>query len=95
MTDLELRIKSLQQHIQLLVKRSRQLEKENQQLQLEAARLREQQEKLKQDLEITGMQNAMLKAAQQHLSEPEKKEMEKKLQGFIKEIDHCIALLSR
>ncbi len=95
MTELELRIKSLQQNIQLLVKRSRQLQKENQQLQSELAQLQGQQNQLKQELELSAMQNAILKASQQQLSETEKKEMEKKLQGFIREIDHCIALLSR
>ena len=41
------------------------------------------------------MQHAMLKASQQMLSDQEKKDLEKKLQSFIEEIDLCIAMLSR
>jgi hypothetical protein len=40
------------------------------------------------------MQNAILKASQQQLDDKEKKELEKKLNLFVKEIDRCIALLT-
>jgi predicted nuclease with TOPRIM domain len=95
MSQLEAHIASLQQKVQLLIKKSQLLEKENKQLQTTLSQTKEKQQELKQELDITLMQNAIMKAAQQQLSGTEKKEMEKKLQGFMKEIDRCIAMLSR
>ena len=80
--------------MQLLVKKHQQLEKENKKLKDELMTLKEQQYGKKQEIEVLEMQNAILKASQQQLDDKEKKELEKKLHLFIKEIDRCIALLS-
>ena len=80
--------------MQLLVKKHQQLEKENKKLKDELMILKEQQYGRKQEIEVLEMQNAILKASQQQLDDKEKKELEKKLHLFIKEIDRCIALLS-
>lgn len=80
--------------MQLLVKKHQQLEKENKKLKDELITLKEQQYGRKQEIEVLEMQNAILKASQQQLDDKEKKELEKKLHLFIKEIDRCIALLS-
>lgn len=80
--------------MQLLVKKHQQLEKENKKLKDELINLKEQQYGKKQEIEVLEMQNAILKASQQQLDDKEKKELEKKLHLFIKEIDRCIALLS-
>ena len=94
MTTLDQHIQSLQQKMQLLVKKYQQLEKENTKLKEELIRLKETQSEKKQEVEVLEMQNAMLKASQQHLDVKEKKELEKKLSNYIKEIDRCIALLT-
>ena len=94
MTTLDQHIQSLQQKMQLLVKKHQQLEKENAKLKDELVRLKETQSEKKQEVEVLEMQNAMLKASQQHLDDKEKKELEKKLSLYIKEIDRCIALLT-
>jgi hypothetical protein len=56
--------------------------------------LKDKQFDKKQEVEVLEMQNAILKASQQQLDDKEKKELEKKLNLFIKEIDRCIALLT-
>lgn len=95
MTNLDQHIQSLQQKMQLLAKKQQQLEKENQQLKAELDLLKKNKFEQKQEFEILEMQNAILKASQQQLDEQEKKELEKKLTRFIKEIDRCIALLTQ
>jgi IMP dehydrogenase/GMP reductase len=80
--------------MQLLIKKHQQLEKENKKLKDELSGLKEKQFDKKQELEVLEMQNAILKASQQQLDEKEKKELEKKLNLFIKEIDRCISLLT-
>lgn len=80
--------------MQLLVKKHQQLEKENKKLKDELNGLKDKQFDKKQEVEVLEMQNAILKASQQQLDDKEKKELEKKLNLFIKEIDRCIALLT-
>lgn len=94
MTAIDQHIQSLQQKMQLLVKKHQQLEKENKKLKDELNGLKDKQFDKKQEVEVLEMQNAILKASQQHLDDREKKELEKKLNLFIKEIDRCIALLT-
>ncbi len=80
--------------MQLLVKKYQQTEKENKKLREELLQLKEKHGDRKQEMEVLEMQNAILKASQQQLDDKEKKELEKRLNGFIKEIDRCIALLT-
>lgn len=80
--------------MQVLIKKHQQLEKENKKLKDELSNLKEIQFDRKQETEVLEMQNAILKASQQQLDDKEKKELEKKLNLFIKEIDRCIALLT-
>ena len=80
--------------MQVLIKRHQQLEKENKKLKDELNGLKDKQFDKKQAVEVLEMQNAILKASQQQLDDKEKKELEKKLSLFIKEIDRCIALLT-
>ncbi len=95
MTLLDDHIQTLQQKIQLLAKKHLQLEKENHKLKEEISRLKESRSDQKQEFEILEMRNAILKASQQQLDEKEKRELEKKLTFFIKEIDRCIAMLTQ
>ncbi|MFN5334757.1 MAG: hypothetical protein ACK5BV_06185 [Bacteroidota bacterium] len=88
-------IKNLQQHVGQLIKQKEQLEKDCKKKEEELRQLKEKLELKAKDSEVMEMQYAMLKAAQNMLSDSEKKELEKKLQSFIEEIDLCIAMLSR
>ena len=95
MPAVEQHIKNLRDKMQLLARKQRQLEKENAQLKAQLMQLTDQQAAAKHEQEIVELQNAMLKASQQQLDDKEKKELEKKLNQFIAEIDRCISVLSR
>jgi hypothetical protein len=94
MTDLEKQLKRIQDKLQLLLKQQALLQKENQRLQIElenckATALRNQEvtDNLKQQVEI-------LKISSGNWDESDKKEFEKRINNYIKEIDRCIAFLS-
>lgn len=95
MPKLEEHIQSLQQKMQLLVKKHQQLQKENHKLKEELKSLKENLSAHKHEFEIMEMQNAMLKATQQQLDDKEKKDIEKKINHYIREIDRCIALITQ
>lgn len=88
-------IKNVQQHIGQLIRKKDQLEKDLLHQKEQMQKMIQELDHFKKEYEILEMQHAMLKAAQQMLSDDEKKAVEKKLQRFINEIDDCIALLSR
>jgi hypothetical protein len=94
-TSIDQHIQSLNQKMQLLVKKYQQLEKENYKLKQELVIIKKHVDEKKQGFEIMEMQNAMLKASQQQLDDKEKRELEKKLNHFIKEIDRCIEMLTQ
>lgn len=86
---------SIRRKLQQLAKVQESLRKENEQLKIKLAAAEAKLGDAGQQLEVAEMQNALLKSAQQQLSEPEKKALEKKLSFFIREIDKCIAALTR
>lgn len=95
MSVYEEQLKRIQDKLQLLVKQQQQLQKENQQLkaEIEGWKLKttEQQQvadQLKQQVDI-------IKFSGGQMDEAEKKQFEKKIGSYLKEIDRCIALLSR
>lgn len=94
MTEIELKVKDIQQKLQLLLKKYAALEKENLRLEKEVAKNNEvfaQQQQLvdtlKQQLQIT-------KISAGTWNEKDKKDFEKRISSYIKEIDRCITLLS-
>lgn len=91
----EQQLKQLQQQVQQLLRKLAQLEKEQQQMQTELEAARTQHANMRHELEVTQLQQAILKASQQPLNGEEKKEMERRLQQYIGHIEQCIALLSR
>lgn len=87
-------IKRIQEKLQQLVKQHNALQKENQSLKEEvnsSKKLAEQQhaniDRLKQQVEILKLSNG-------EMNEAEKKQFEKRVNSYIKEIDRCIAMLS-
>ena len=89
----EEQLKRIQDKLQQLLKQHVLLKKENQQLkqalhgiEAEAAIHQQQVDGLKQQVDI-------LKLSAGELNEKDKKEFEKKINGYLKEIDRCIALL--
>lgn len=91
---LENKIKNIQEKLQLLIKQNNALQKENQQLNDALAEAKEQATRAANAAEALQHQLDAKKYSQALMDPVEKKAFEKKINGYIKEIDKCIALLS-
>ncbi|MEY5033994.1 MAG: hypothetical protein RL447_372 [Bacteroidota bacterium] len=91
---MEANLKRILDKVQQLMRRSKAMQQESDRLR---RTLTETEEKLRQAQEQTNllrMQLDVLKMNAGELNTADKKEIEKKLNGYLKEIDRCIALLS-
>ena len=77
----------LKQHI-ILQKENQSLKVELDKIKKEASQFRENSETLKQQVEI-------LKYSNGDMSDEDKKQFEKRINSYIKEIDRCITMLGR
>lgn len=93
MNTTEQQIKRIQDKLQQLLKAHAALQKENRrlkdELQTAAAKISSNQ----QQVEELKQQVSVLKVSAGSMNEADKKEMEKRINGYLKEIDRCIALL--
>jgi len=94
MAELDLHIKSIQEKLQRLLKQYSELEKENAQLKRELEKSTKQEFQHQQTIDILKQQVEVLKISSGTWDENDKKEFEKRINHYIKEIDKCIALLS-
>jgi predicted nucleic acid-binding Zn-ribbon protein len=92
--DLELQIKRVQEKLQQLLKKHDELVKENHRLKKELEKMNGQTSQHQQTIETLKQQVAVLKLSSGNWDEQDKKEFEKRINQYIKEIDKCIALLS-
>lgn len=94
MLDLDLHIKAVQDKLQLLLKSHQLLARENQRLQKELEK--NQQQIVQRDEQILGLQQQVdaLKLGTSAQSPEEKALLEKRINGYLKEIDKCLALLN-
>jgi hypothetical protein len=94
MLDLDLHIKAVQDKLQLLLKSYQSLARENQRLQKELEK--SQQQIVQRDQQILGLQQQVdaLKLGTSAQSPEEKALLEKRINGYLKEIDKCLALLN-
>jgi chromosome segregation ATPase len=94
MSDLEQNIKRINDKLQQLLKNYQLLQKENNKQSLLIKEL--QQEKEKDNQHITTLQEkiSILKAATGKMNEADKKNFEKNINQYIREIDKCIGILS-
>ncbi|TDO26721.1 hypothetical protein [Sediminibacterium goheungense] len=94
MLDLDLHIKAVQDKLQLLLKSHQLLARENQRLQKELEK--SQQQMVQRDEQILGLQQQVdaLKLGTSAQSPEEKALLEKRINGYLKEIDKCLALLN-
>ncbi len=88
-------INNIQAKLQVLLKRYDHLLKENSRQQQDIADLQEEQQLAKEKLEECRQQNLVLKASVTSMDEKEKKELEQKINQYVKNIDQCISLLSQ
>ena len=94
MSTTEQHLKRITEKLQVLVKNHAQLQKENEKLASENISLKE-----KIIIGVTHSEElegrmAALKMASGQLSEIDKKELEKRMNGYIREIDRCISMLA-
>ena len=94
MPDLEVQLKRIQDKLQQVLKDHSALQKENLRLKEELDKNRSQSFTHQQTIEDLKQQVDVLKISSGDWEEGDKKEFEKRINSYIKEIDRCIALLS-
>jgi archaellum component FlaC len=94
MSDLDVHIKRIQEKLERLLKQYNDLQKENNLLKKEAERSLRQATVNQQSIDNLKQQVEVLKISSGNWDEDDKKEFEKRINHYIKEIDKCIALLS-
>jgi hypothetical protein len=94
MTSAEIQLKRIQDKLQLLLKTHTAVQKENAVLKEELLAIRQQAAEQQKNVEELKQQVDVLKLTSGDMSEADKKEFEKRINGYLKEIDKCIALLS-
>jgi hypothetical protein len=94
MSEVDVHIKRIQEKLQLLIRRHQELQKENSQLKKELERSAKQSANHQQTIETLKQQVEVLKISSGNWDEHDKKEFEKRINHYIKEIDKCIALFS-
>ena len=93
MEPLQEHIRRIQEKLQQLVKQYGALQKENEKLSLQLSLLKEKENIQYQQIEELNQQVSLLKAAKSGMSEEDKKDFEKRINQYLKEIDKCIAML--
>jgi chromosome segregation ATPase len=90
---IELRVKRIQEKLQVLLRQRDLLLKENGKLKEELRQLQQEQGEQTLKLEVLQQQVEVLQVTKTAMSEEEKKALEKKLGQYIREIDRCITML--
>jgi hypothetical protein len=95
MSTTEQQLKRIQDKLQQMLKQHTILQKENQSLKDELGLLKNQSEEYQSASEKLKQQVEILKYTSGEMDESEKKQFEKRINGYLREIDRCIAMLSR
>ena len=94
MSELELQIRRVQDKLSVLIKSYQSVQKENSKLVAEVASLKEKETLQKAEMEKMLETIQVLKVSSGKMDEADQKEFEKHINQYIKEIDHCIGMLS-
>ena len=94
MNTTELQLKRIQDKVQNMLKQQAALQKENTRLKEELVQSKEQAGSHQKNIESLKQQVDVLRMGTGDMSDTDKKLFEKRINGYIKEIDRCIALLS-
>ena len=94
MSNEEQSIKRINEKLQQVAQRYQLLHKENLQLTRDIKVLKEKEEAREKKISDLELKIAAFKTATGRLDDSEKKEIDKRLNHYIREIDRCIALLS-
>ena len=88
------RLKAITDKVQELIRRYEQLRKENERLKAELIPAKEREMSFMDQISNLEQKVMVLKAGTGQLDDTEKKELDKKLHTYLKEIDRCITMLS-
>jgi chromosome segregation ATPase len=91
---LETHILRINEKMQQLLRQYQLQQKENERLKKELQQVKELETVKAKQIEELEQKVAVLKTATTNMSESDKKELEKRLNNYIKEIDKCIGMLS-
>ena len=94
MSELELHLKRIREKMHQLLKQYAALQKENQRLKEELQQSTKTALVHQQHIDDLKQQVEVLKITSGNWDDADKKEFEKRINSYIKEIDRCIALLS-
>jgi len=81
--------------LQQLLKHQSRLKRENERLRIELQSLNEKETGYQQKIDELSQQISILKLGAGDMNEKDKKEFERKINQYIKEIDKCIAFLGQ
>jgi chromosome segregation ATPase len=94
MSTTEQHLKRIQDKLQQLLKQHVALQKENSRLKEELDKSKQQTGQHNKNIDELKQQVNVMKLNAGEMSEVDKKEFEKRINSYLKEIDKCIALLS-
>jgi regulator of replication initiation timing len=95
MVDLDLQIKSIQDKLQQLLKQQAVLQRENQKLKKDLEKAIVENNEREQSLQALQQQVDAVKLGSGNLlNDTEKTVLSKRIDGYLKEIDKCLALLN-
>jgi peptidoglycan hydrolase CwlO-like protein len=94
MSDLEKQLKRIQDKMQHVLKQHAALQKENLRLKEEIEKNKNQSLSKQKNIDELKQQVEVIKITSGEWDENDKKEFERRINGYLKEIDRCIALLS-
>ena len=95
MTESEQHLKRIQEKVQQLLKQHIALQKENQSLKDELDNIKKESSQFRENSETLKQQVEILKYSNGEMNEEDKKQFEKCINNYLKEIDRCITMLSR
>jgi exoribonuclease R len=95
MTESEQHLKRIQDKVQQLLKQHIALQKENQSLKQELESLCKETSTFRENADSLKQQVEILKYSNGEMEEEDKKQFEKRINTYLKEIDRCITMLSR
>jgi alanyl-tRNA synthetase len=93
MSNTEQHLKRIQEKLQQLLKQYTAVIKENKKLKEELESAQQKMKTQQKGTEELKQQVSILKVSAGEMSDADKKEFEKRINGYLKEIDRCIALL--
>ena len=95
MSNTEQHLKRIQDKLQQLLKQHAAVQKENSKLKQDFELAKQKIAAQQKGTDELKQQVSILKVSAGEMSEADKKDFEKRINGYLKEIDHCITLLGQ